>query len=56
MHDATDYNPLFMTSKYFNNFGQEIQPEYGIWTYHGQKYEMKKMLNDIQNIMDFFSE
>jgi tetratricopeptide (TPR) repeat protein len=54
MHNATHYNPLFMTSKYFNNFGQEIQPEYGTWTYNGHKYEMKKMITEIQEIMSYF--
>jgi hypothetical protein len=28
-HERTDYNPLFKTSKYFDNAGFQCQPEYG---------------------------
>jgi hypothetical protein len=53
-HDVPVYYPLFKTSKYFNNFGQPCEPEYGKWTYDGKEYQMDNMITNVQNIMSWF--
>jgi hypothetical protein len=48
-HERRDYDPLFQPSKYLDLQGRQKQPKYGKWTYNAKEYEMKKMIEDIQN-------
>lgn len=53
-HESSDYAPLFKTSKYFSNAGNQRYPEYGLWTYNGKEYEMEAVITDVQDIMKWF--
>jgi hypothetical protein len=53
-HETDTYAPLFQTSKYRDNTGNELKPKYGIWTYNEKKYQMKTVITDVQAIMMFF--
>jgi hypothetical protein len=48
-HELREYDPLFQPSTYLDVQGKRKQPKYGKWTYNAKEYEMKKMIQDIQN-------
>jgi hypothetical protein len=48
-HALREYDPLFQPSTYLDVQGKRKQPKYGKWTYNAKEYEMKKMIQDIQN-------
>jgi len=54
MHERSDYDPLFKTYTYLDPQGFQRKPKYGVWTYNEHKYEMKKIITDIQDIMEWF--
>lgn len=54
--ELSDYAPLFKPSKYFDNYGRQLEPKYGIWTYNGKVYQMETVITNLQDIMQWFIE